>query len=85
MTIAEFVDGPFWYFSATVFVVGVVVRLFAMLAQGYKKNYSEPRSSAVAGAEGTNITRFVPPGAICFSWDMAPGKPPGAIGDWKPF
>lgn len=60
MTIAEFVDGPLWYFSAAVFVVGVLIRLFAMLAQGYKKNYSDPRSSALAGAIGTNITRFVP-------------------------
>ncbi len=60
MTIAEFVDGPMWYFSATVFVVGVTWRLIVMLAKGYKKNYSVPRASAMGGAIATNITRFIP-------------------------
>lgn len=60
MSIAEFVDGPLLYFSAAVFVVGVAWRLIVMLSKGYKKNYSDPRASAVAGAIGTNITRFIP-------------------------
>jgi nitrate reductase gamma subunit len=60
VTIAEFVDGPLWYFSAAVFVIGVSLRLIVMVGQGYKKNLSKPRASAAAGAIGTNITRFIP-------------------------
>ena len=60
MSIAEFVDGPFLYFSTAVFVVGVVWRLLVMVSKGYKKDYSQARASALAGAVGTNFTRFVP-------------------------
>ena len=60
MSIAAFIDGPFLYFSAAVFVLGVAWRLLVMLSKGYKKDYSEPRASAFAGAVETNITRFVP-------------------------
>ncbi len=57
---AEFVDGPFWYFSATVFVVGVVVRLFFALRIGSATPLSVPRGSASQGAIKTVFTRFVP-------------------------
>jgi len=60
VSVSEFVEGPLWYFSVAVFVVGVLWRLLVMLSRGYQKNYSEPRASAIAGAIGTNVTRFVP-------------------------
>ena len=60
MSISEFVDGPFWYFSAGVFVIGVLWRLIGMLAMGTKTDYSVPRASAASGAIGINITRFFP-------------------------
>ena len=60
MSFTEFVDGPFWYFSATVFVIGVLWRLIGMLAMGSKTDYSEPRASATGGVVGVNIKRFFP-------------------------
>ncbi len=57
---AEFVDGPFWYFSATVFVVGVVLRLFFALRLGTPRPLSRPRESASRGFIRTVFTRFIP-------------------------
>lgn len=60
MSFSEFVDGPFWYFSATVFVIGVLVRLAGMLLVGSRRDYSLPRASAAGGAMRINVTRFFP-------------------------
>lgn len=60
MSFTEFVDGPLWYFSATVFVIGVLWRLIGMLAIGSKTDYSEPRASATGGAIAINLKRFFP-------------------------
>ncbi|MCP5306292.1 MAG: hypothetical protein H6953_12700 [Chromatiaceae bacterium] len=60
MSFAEIVDGPFWYFSATVFVIGVLWRLVGMLNMGSKTDFSTPRSSGSAAALSINITRFFP-------------------------
>lgn len=60
MTFSEFVDGPFWYFSASVFLIGVAWRLIGMLTLGRRPDYSAPRASAASGAIGTNIRRFLP-------------------------
>jgi nitrate reductase gamma subunit len=57
---AEFVDGPFWYFSVTVFVVGVAWRFFAMLRFGSRRDLSVARASAAVGAIRTNLSRFLP-------------------------
>jgi nitrate reductase gamma subunit len=59
--IASFIDGPLWYFSATVFVIGVVWRLFAILRlRGRKKVLSKPRNTTGGGALATILRRFVP-------------------------
>ena len=59
--IASFIDGPLWYFSATVFVVGVVWRLFVILRlRGRKKMLSKPRNTSGGGALATVLRRFVP-------------------------
>lgn len=60
MTFSEFVDGPFWYFSATVFVVGVTLRLAGALRIGMAQTLSKPRGSAAGGAVRTIFSRFVP-------------------------
>jgi len=60
VSIGEFVDGPFWYFSAAVFVIGVLWRLIGMLTMGSKRDLSVARASGSAGAIGINITRFFP-------------------------
>ena len=60
MSISEFVDGPFWYFSATVFLIGVLWRLIGMLAMGRKTDLSVPRASGTLGAVTINVTRFFP-------------------------
>jgi len=58
--VTEFVDGPFWYFSVTVFVVGVVWRFLAMLLAGRRPELSVARASAAIGAIRTNLSRFMP-------------------------
>ncbi|MCB1786853.1 MAG: hypothetical protein KDJ33_11415 [Gammaproteobacteria bacterium] len=60
MSFAEIVDGPLWYLSATVFVIGVLWRLVGMLAMGSKTDFSAPRATGTAGALRINITRFFP-------------------------
>ncbi|MCB1792285.1 MAG: hypothetical protein KDJ27_01870 [Gammaproteobacteria bacterium] len=64
MSFAEFVDGPFWYFSAAVFVIGVAWRMFGMLTIGSKTDYSLPRGSGTTGAIATNVRRFFPRAAF---------------------
>jgi nitrate reductase gamma subunit len=60
MSFSEFVDGPFWYFSLTVFVIGVAWRLLGMLTVGSRTDLSVPRASGSGGAISTNLTRFMP-------------------------
>jgi len=55
-----FVDGPFWYFSAAVFLIGVLWRLVGMLSMGSKPDFSTPRKSGTAAVIGINLTRFFP-------------------------
>jgi len=56
--ITEFIDGPLWYFSLLVFVVGVIWRLFSIFSAGSKKDLSEARESGVPGAIGSVFGRF---------------------------
>ena len=59
--IAAFIDGPLWYFSLTVFVLGVVWRLISILRlRGRKKVLSKPRNTAGGGAVATILRRFLP-------------------------
>ncbi len=60
MGIGEFIDGPLWYFSATVFLVGVAWHLVAMLRRGIRADYSVARGPASAAAFRTLVTRFWP-------------------------
>lgn len=55
-----FVDGPFWYFSLVVFVLGMLLRLFGILSMPSPESLSKPKASSTAGAVRANIRRFFP-------------------------
>jgi nitrate reductase gamma subunit len=57
--ITEFIDGPLWYFSLLVFVIGIVWRLFSIFISGNKKDLSIPRESTLPGAISAVFGRFV--------------------------
>lgn len=64
MTFLELTEGPLWIFAATVFVIGVVWRLAAMLLLGRKPDRSIPRGSALAGAIRANVVHLWPHGGF---------------------
>ena len=53
----EFVEGPLWYFSVVVFVVGVLWRLVDVFRQPSRTDLSAARAGGVAGALRTIVTR----------------------------
>jgi len=53
----EFVQGPLWYVSATVFVLGVSIRLWEVLSKGLKPDLSTPRADGTGGALRTIVSR----------------------------
>lgn len=58
------VEEPLWYFSATVFVVGVVWRLFAMARLGRSDDLSVARGSGGGGAVRALLLHFIPHGGF---------------------
>ena len=48
--IANFIDGPLWYFSSIVFVLGVLARIVSILRCGVKEDLSPPRGGGVCTA-----------------------------------
>ncbi|GJL83556.1 MAG: hypothetical protein DHS20C01_31900 [marine bacterium B5-7] len=60
MTKIEFIDGPLWYFSVMVFVVGVAWRLFSIFRAGVRMDYSTARTPSGMGAMSTVFSRFLP-------------------------
>ncbi|MCW8906792.1 MAG: hypothetical protein OQL28_06055 [Sedimenticola sp.] len=58
--IGELIDGPLWYFSLVVFIVGVLLRLFSILRAGLKPDLSPARGGATAGALRNLISRSIP-------------------------
>ena len=54
------IDGPLWYFSLAVFVIGVVWQLVSIVFASRKQDLSVARDSATSGAIRTIFTRFVP-------------------------
>jgi nitrate reductase gamma subunit len=58
--IAQFIDGPLWYFSAIFFLLGVAWRIFMILKAGVSKDLAVPRESGSGGAVRTIFSRFVP-------------------------
>ena len=63
----EFVEGPLWYFSAAVFVLGVIWRLAGIIRLRRRtKDLSIPRASAAVGALKSQFLHFVPHGGFTF-------------------
>ena len=60
MTVAELVDGPLWTVALTVFVAGVAWRLLVLIATGWKRDLSHPRSGSLGGAIRGVVGRFLP-------------------------
>jgi nitrate reductase gamma subunit len=58
--IAQLIDGPLWYFSLTIFVLGVLWRIFMILRAGVKKDLAVPRDGGGAAALRAIFSRFVP-------------------------
>jgi len=58
--IGDFIDGPLWYFSATVFVLGVIWRFIEVLRAGVARDLAPPRAGGSAGAVRTLFSRFLP-------------------------
>jgi nitrate reductase gamma subunit len=56
----EFIDGPLWYFSLTVFSIGVIWRLVPLIFGKRTTDLSVARGSAVSGAVKTVFSRFIP-------------------------
>jgi len=62
----DFVEGPLWYFSAAVFVIGALWKVVGILRLGRKKDLSIPRSSAAGGALKSQFLHFIPHGGFTF-------------------
>lgn len=54
----DFIDGPLWYFSLTVFTIGVIWKLATLVFARRKKDLSIARVSGVTGAIKTIFSRF---------------------------
>jgi len=60
MSFLHFVEGPFFYFSAAVFVVFAIWRLVGIIRIGKKPDLAPPRGSAAAGFVKGNLRHFIP-------------------------
>lgn len=58
--VTQLVDGIFWDIALVVFAVGVLWRILSIFRVRNKTDFSEPRSSSLAGAVGTSFRRFMP-------------------------
>ncbi|MET0065909.1 MAG: hypothetical protein ABW076_06155 [Candidatus Thiodiazotropha sp.] len=56
----EFIDGPLWTFSLSVFAIGVIWRIIAIVKAGVRADLSQPRGSAGSGALRAVFSRFMP-------------------------
>ena len=66
MTFLEVVEGPLWYLSATIFVIGAAWKVLGILRLGRKRDLSIPRASASIGAFKAQFLHFVPHGGFTF-------------------
>ena len=58
--IENLIDGPLWYFSLAVFVIGVLWRLAGIVFAGRKADLSVARDAAGPAAVKTLFSRFLP-------------------------
>jgi nitrate reductase gamma subunit len=62
MSFLEFVEGPLWFASATVFVVGVLWRIIGLLMLGKPADLSVARGGSFGGALKAIVLHSVPHG-----------------------
>lgn len=62
MTFPDFVEGPMFYFAATVFIVAGLWRIVGIIRIGKKPDLAPPRGSATAGWWKGNMRHFFPRG-----------------------
>ena len=62
MTLQQFIEGPLWYFAATVFLAGVAWRIVAVMMIGKPKDLTVAKSSSMAGAAKSIALHSVPHG-----------------------
>ena len=60
MTVLGFVEGPLWYAAAAIFTAGALWRIGGMLALPMRRELSEPRASAAAGAARAILQHMLP-------------------------
>lgn len=60
MTFLEFVEGPLFYVSGTIFLVAAIWRLAGLIRLGRRKDISPPKGSAALGFIKGNLRHFVP-------------------------
>ncbi|MEJ2061241.1 MAG: hypothetical protein P8Y64_12275 [Gammaproteobacteria bacterium] len=60
MSLIQFIEGPLWYFTAFVFVVGIVWRLASLLRFAKRRDFSLAKASSSTGALVANFRHFVP-------------------------
>lgn len=58
--IGSFIDGPLWYFSLAVFVLGVLLQFAMILKRGVAPDFALPRAAGGAGAVRTVFSRSLP-------------------------
>lgn len=64
MNFLQFVEGPLWYFTAVVFVLGILWRLIGILRLPRVRELSVPRASALWGAVLSNFRHLAPRGTF---------------------
>lgn len=64
MSFAQFIEGPLWYASAAIFVVGVVWHIVSVLRLGGRRELSTPRTGAAGGVISANLRHFFPSGTF---------------------
>ncbi|OOY99295.1 hypothetical protein [Solemya velum gill symbiont] len=55
----DFIDGPFWTFSVSVFAIGVIWRLISIIRLGVPGDLAVPREDGGAGGMRTILSRFM--------------------------
>jgi nitrate reductase gamma subunit len=58
--IGAFIDGPFWYFSLLVFLLGVAWRLLTIVRNGVARDLAPARGDGTMGAVRTIFSRALP-------------------------
>ena len=62
MTLLHFVEGPFFYFAAAVFLAAGIWRIAGIIRIGKKPDIAPARGSATAGFFKGNLRHFFPRG-----------------------